>query len=197
MASLIAHDDWLPAELARYCVEKGSIAIDGISLTVNEVSGARFGVNLIPHSLTVTTWGAKTAGQSVNLEVDLLFFDTTSTYWEVDVPDELSDLQPEPEPDDGTGKPVERAARRARAVLDAGARGGHPDAGGARADERRQLLVQPVLVWDLVVLELQIEVVRPQDVRVRARDARDSECGRTEGRLRRRAAAPRLTSSRR
>jgi riboflavin synthase len=41
------------------------------SLTVNEVSDNRFGVNIIPHTLTVTTWGAKTAGQSVNLEVDL------------------------------------------------------------------------------------------------------------------------------
>ena len=48
----------------------------------------------------------------LNLDVDIVFVDTTSTYWEVDVPDELSDLQPEPEPDDGTGKPVEHAARR-------------------------------------------------------------------------------------
>jgi hypothetical protein len=48
----------------------------------------------------------------LNLDVDIVFVDTTSTYWEVDVPDELSDLQPEPEPDDGTVKPVERAARR-------------------------------------------------------------------------------------
>lgn len=48
----------------------------------------------------------------LNLDVDIVFVDTTSTYWEVDVPDELSDLQPEPQPDDGTVKPVERAARR-------------------------------------------------------------------------------------
>ena len=48
----------------------------------------------------------------LNLDVDIVFVDTTSTYWEVDVPDELSDLQPEPEPDDGTVKPVEHAARR-------------------------------------------------------------------------------------
>ncbi|HEX2398752.1 MAG TPA: IS1634 family transposase [Mycobacterium sp.] len=48
----------------------------------------------------------------LNLDVDIVFVDTTSTYWEVDVPDELSDLQPEPQPDDGTAKPVERAARR-------------------------------------------------------------------------------------
>ncbi len=48
----------------------------------------------------------------LNLDVDIVFVDSTSTYWEVDVPDELSDLQPEPEPDDGTVKPVEHAARR-------------------------------------------------------------------------------------
>jgi riboflavin synthase len=60
-----------PDHLALYIAPKGSVALDGTSLTVNEVMGARFGVNLIPHSLTVTTWGAKTAGQSVNLEVDL------------------------------------------------------------------------------------------------------------------------------
>ena len=60
-----------PEHLALYIAPKGSIALDGTSLTVNEVAGARFGVNLIPHSLTVTTWSAKTAGQSVNLEVDV------------------------------------------------------------------------------------------------------------------------------
>jgi len=60
-----------PEHLARYIAPKGSIALDGTSLTVNEVSGTRFGVNLIPHSLTVTTWGAKTPGQHVNLEVDV------------------------------------------------------------------------------------------------------------------------------
>lgn len=60
-----------PEHLARYIAPKGSVALDGTSLTVNEVSGARFGVNLIPHSLTVTTWGAKTPGEFVNLEVDV------------------------------------------------------------------------------------------------------------------------------
>lgn len=60
-----------PEHLARYIAGKGSVALDGTSLTVNEVSGARFGVNLIPHSLTVTTWGAKSAGEAVNLEVDV------------------------------------------------------------------------------------------------------------------------------
>lgn len=60
-----------PEHLALYIAPKGSIALDGTSLTVNEVAGNRFGVNLIPHSLTVTTWGAKTAGQMLNLEVDV------------------------------------------------------------------------------------------------------------------------------
>lgn len=61
----------VPEHLAPYIAPKGSVALDGVSLTVNEVSDTRFGVNLIPHSLTVTTWGAKTPGQLVNLEVDL------------------------------------------------------------------------------------------------------------------------------
>ena len=61
----------IPEHLAPYIAPKGSVALDGVSLTVNEVSDNRFGVNVIPHTLTVTTWGAKTPGQSVNLEVDL------------------------------------------------------------------------------------------------------------------------------
>lgn len=60
-----------PAELARYISPKGSIALDGTSLTINEVAGNRFGVNLIPHTLTETTWGRKNPGDRVNLEVDL------------------------------------------------------------------------------------------------------------------------------
>jgi len=60
-----------PEHLALYIAPKGSVALNGTSLTVNEVAGNRFGVNMIPHTLTVTTWGAKTAGQLVNLEVDL------------------------------------------------------------------------------------------------------------------------------
>ena len=60
-----------PAHLAPYIAPKGSVALDGTSLTVNEVAGRRFGVNLIPHSLTNTTWGRKAVGQSVNLEVDM------------------------------------------------------------------------------------------------------------------------------
>jgi riboflavin synthase len=60
-----------PEHLALYIAPKGSVALDGTSLTVNEVAGNRFGVNLIPHSLTVTTWGEKSTGQLVNLEVDV------------------------------------------------------------------------------------------------------------------------------
>lgn len=61
-----------PRALARYIAAKGSVALDGTSLTVNEVDGARFGVNLIPHTLTVTAWGSKKPGDEVNLEVDLI-----------------------------------------------------------------------------------------------------------------------------
>jgi len=62
----------LPAALARYLAPKGSICIDGVSLTVNEVDGARFGVNLIPHTIDVTTFKARRTGDAVNIEVDLL-----------------------------------------------------------------------------------------------------------------------------
>ena len=61
-----------PAELARFIAPKGSIAVDGISLTVNEVDGSRFGVNVIPHTQAVTTLGQAKIGQAVNLEVDML-----------------------------------------------------------------------------------------------------------------------------
>jgi riboflavin synthase len=61
-----------PPELARYIAPKGSVAIDGISLTVNEVAGNRFGINIIPHTLTHTTLGARKPGGRVNLEVDLI-----------------------------------------------------------------------------------------------------------------------------
>ena len=60
-----------PETLARYIAGKGSIALDGTSLTVNEVDGCEFGINLIPHTQSVTTWGRKVAGDTVNLEVDL------------------------------------------------------------------------------------------------------------------------------
>lgn len=59
-----------PAPLARYVAPKGSIALNGTSLTVNEVDGARFGVNLIPHTKAVTTWAGVAAGDRVNVEVD-------------------------------------------------------------------------------------------------------------------------------
>lgn len=58
------------AELLRYLVPKGSVAVDGVSLTINTVEEASFGVNLIPHTLTVTTLGALAPGTPVNLEVD-------------------------------------------------------------------------------------------------------------------------------
>jgi riboflavin synthase len=61
-----------PGELARFIAPKGSIAIDGVSLTVNRVDGRRFSVNLIPHTLAVTTLGTLRAGARVNLEVDMI-----------------------------------------------------------------------------------------------------------------------------
>ncbi|MDF9391814.1 MULTISPECIES: riboflavin synthase [Methylococcus] len=61
-----------PAHLAKYIAEKGSICIDGISLTVNRVDGPVFDVNAVPHTLAVTTLGDAQAGRRVNLEVDLL-----------------------------------------------------------------------------------------------------------------------------
>jgi riboflavin synthase len=62
----------VPAELARYVARKGSICIDGVSLTVNGVDGDRFDVNLVPHTLDVTTLGALQSGGLVNLEVDII-----------------------------------------------------------------------------------------------------------------------------
>ena len=61
-----------PADCARFIAQKGSVTLNGASLTVNEVDGARFDVNIIPHTATVTTFGALQAGDRVNLEVDLL-----------------------------------------------------------------------------------------------------------------------------
>ena len=61
-----------PHELARYVARKGSVCVDGVSLTVNRVEGDTFEVQLIPHTLDVTTLGALRAGGKVNLEVDLL-----------------------------------------------------------------------------------------------------------------------------
>jgi riboflavin synthase len=62
----------VPAALARYVARKGSVAVDGVSLTTNEVRGARFTVHLIPHTLAVTTLGALAAGDGVNIEVDVV-----------------------------------------------------------------------------------------------------------------------------
>ena len=61
-----------PAELAPFIAPKGSVAIDGTSLTVNEVDGRSFGVNIIPHTLTHTTIGDARPGTKVNLEIDLI-----------------------------------------------------------------------------------------------------------------------------
>ncbi len=60
------------SELMPFIAPKGSICLDGASLTVNEVDGCDFRVNLIPHTLAATTFGAATAGQSVNIEIDML-----------------------------------------------------------------------------------------------------------------------------
>ena len=61
-----------PAPLARFIAAKGSVAVDGVSLTVNEVDGDTFTVLIIPHTLKVTTLGAWAAGDAINLEVDLM-----------------------------------------------------------------------------------------------------------------------------
>ena len=62
----------VPRELARYVARKGSIAVDGVSLTVNEVEGERFSVNLIPHTLAHTSFERLRPGSRVNIEIDLL-----------------------------------------------------------------------------------------------------------------------------
>lgn len=61
-----------PHELAKFVATKGSVALDGTSLTVNTVEANRFTVNIIPHTLEVTTWGQKSAGGQLNMEVDLM-----------------------------------------------------------------------------------------------------------------------------
>jgi riboflavin synthase len=61
-----------PKALARYIARKGSVTLDGVSLTVNEVDGTCFSINLIPHTLEVTTLGALAKGARLNLEIDLL-----------------------------------------------------------------------------------------------------------------------------
>lgn len=79
IAELISRDDFLdsaalsfraPTELARFIAAKGSVALDGVSLTVNAVDGAAFSVLIIPHTLNVTTLGALQPGARVNIEID-------------------------------------------------------------------------------------------------------------------------------
>jgi riboflavin synthase len=79
IAELIARDDFVdmaglwfraPGELARFIAPKGSVALDGVSLTVNEVKGDTFSVLIIPHTLKVTTFGALEVGARLNIEVD-------------------------------------------------------------------------------------------------------------------------------
>lgn len=70
-------DSWrfrftVPTELRRYLAPKGSVAINGVSLTINEVTADGFGVNIIPHTLQATTFGTLQVGMHVNLEVDML-----------------------------------------------------------------------------------------------------------------------------
>ena len=61
-----------PESLARYIAPKGSVTLNGASLTVNDVSGCEFGINVIPHTQEVTTWGAAQVGDRINLEIDTL-----------------------------------------------------------------------------------------------------------------------------
>ena len=81
LATVIAREDLtdmarftlrVPAGLARFIATKGSVALDGVSLTVNEVAGDSFSVLIIPHTLEATTLGRLGAGDAVNLEVDLM-----------------------------------------------------------------------------------------------------------------------------
>ena len=81
IADLLAREDLpemarlslrVPADLARFIAAKGSVALDGVSLTVNEVAGDTFSVLIIPHTLKVTTFGALRAGARLNVEVDLM-----------------------------------------------------------------------------------------------------------------------------
>lgn len=66
------YDIEAPSALARFIAEKGSVCLDGTSLTVNSVSGSIFTILLIPHTLSVTTWGERRTGDDLNIEVDLM-----------------------------------------------------------------------------------------------------------------------------
>jgi riboflavin synthase len=81
VARILSRDDfdgmaryWIsaPADLSRFVAQKGSVALDGVSLTVNEVDGERFSVLLIPHTLGVTTFGGRKDGDALNIEVDMM-----------------------------------------------------------------------------------------------------------------------------
>ena len=61
-----------PEEFARYIAPKGSVALDGVSLTVNEVQGNRFGVNIISHTQGATTFGSRQVGDRINMEIDTI-----------------------------------------------------------------------------------------------------------------------------
>ena len=61
-----------PEALARFVAPKGSVALNGTSLTVNEVDGTSFGINFLPHTKTVTTWGDVAVGDAINMEIDTL-----------------------------------------------------------------------------------------------------------------------------
>jgi len=61
-----------PSDLAKFIAQKGSVTLNGASLTVNEVDGTTFGINFIPHTKEATTWGAAQVGDKVNLEIDTL-----------------------------------------------------------------------------------------------------------------------------
>jgi len=61
-----------PSDIGRFIAPKGSVALNGVSFTVNEVDGQRFGINVIPYTLTHTTWGDRQPGDLVNIEADLL-----------------------------------------------------------------------------------------------------------------------------
>ncbi|OYW08107.1 MAG: riboflavin synthase subunit alpha, partial [Acidiphilium sp. 37-67-22] len=62
----------VPRDLARFIAPKGSVAVNGVSLTVNEVDGAEFGVNIIPHTETHTSFATLAVGDAVNIEIDML-----------------------------------------------------------------------------------------------------------------------------
>jgi riboflavin synthase len=101
----------IPSELARYVARKGSIAVDGVSLTVNEVQSDRFSVNLIPHTLAHTNFAGLRPGTQVNVEIDLLarYVERTAQFGQAD------DKSPEGERS-MTWEFITKAVRSANAV---------------------------------------------------------------------------------